>query len=54
MAEVLELKATVTKTDSAVRLLQEKLCREHGLTQEEIQKATITIKNGEVTVKKGK
>jgi hypothetical protein len=56
MAEVVELKATVTKTDSAVRLLQEKLCREHGLSQEEIQSATISIKGSEITVKpkKGK
>lgn len=41
----------VSKTDVAVRLLEEKLCREYGLSQEELRKSTITIKDGEVTVK---
>jgi hypothetical protein len=35
----------------AVRLLEEKLCREYSLSVEELRKKTITIKNGEVTVK---
>lgn len=43
-----------SKVDVAVRLLEEKLTREYELTREELRKATITIKNGEVTVKKGK
>lgn len=44
-----------TKLDSWLALGYEKLAREHELTTEEIKKATITIKNGEVTVKtKGK
>jgi hypothetical protein len=49
-----EIKPTVSKTDSVIRLLQEKVCREYQLTQEEVKASTITIKNGEVTVKKGK
>jgi len=52
MAE--EIKASPNKVDIAIRLLQEKLCREYSLTPEEIQAATITIKGSEVTVKKGK
>lgn len=50
-----ELEATVSKpadkTSSAVLLLEEKLCREYGVSQEELRAGTITIKNGEVTVK---
>lgn len=55
MAEKIDLEATVTavrsKTDTAVTLLEEKLCREYSLTLDELRQATITIKNGEVTVK---
>jgi hypothetical protein len=40
-----------SKVDVAVRLLEEKLTREYELTLEELRQATITIKNGEVTVK---
>lgn len=59
MAEKVNLEATVTavrsKTETAVTLLEEKLCREYSLTLDELRQATITIKNGEVTVKtKGK
>lgn len=59
MAEKVDLEATVTavrtKTDTAVTLLEEKLCREYSLTLDELRQATVTIKNGEVTVKtKGK
>lgn len=43
-----------TKFDSWLVLGYEKLAREHKLTIEQVQKATITIKNGEVTIKKGK
>lgn len=50
MAEV-EKPSSSSKVDVAVRLLEEKLGREYGLSQEELRKATITIKNGEVTVK---
>ena len=55
MAEKIDLEDTVTavrsKTDTAVTLLEEKLCREYSLTLDELRQATITIKNGEVTVK---
>ena len=59
MAEKVDLESTVTavrsKTDTAVTLLEEKLCREYSLTLDELRQATVTIKNGEVTVKtKGK
>jgi hypothetical protein len=40
-----------TKLDSWLVLGYEKLAREYGLTIEEVKNATITIKNGEVTVK---
>ena len=40
-----------TKLDSWLVLGYEKLAREYGLTIEEVKQATITIKNGEVTVK---
>lgn len=44
-----------TKLDSWLVLGYEKLAREYGLTIEEVKTATITIKDGEVTVKtKGK
>jgi hypothetical protein len=50
----MEVQPVSDKVQSAVRLLEEKLCREYDMTVEELRKATITIKNGEVTVKKGK
>jgi hypothetical protein len=34
-----------------VRLLEEKLTREYDMSLEELRQATITIKNGEITVK---
>ncbi len=40
-----------TKLDSWLVLGYEKLAREYELSIEEVKKATITIKNGEVTVK---
>jgi hypothetical protein len=44
-----------TKLDSWLVLGYEKLAREYGLSIEEVRTATITIKDGEVTVKtKGK
>ena len=44
-----------TKLDSWLVLGYEKLAREYGLTIEEVKNATITIKDGEITVKvKGK
>ena len=51
-----EVKTPVAnKLDSWLILGYEKLAREYGLSIEEIKEATITIKNGEVTVKtKGK
>ena len=47
-----EVKAPVSnKLDSWLILGYEKLAREYGLSIEEGQTATITIKGGEVTVK---
>jgi hypothetical protein len=46
-----EIKPSASKVDVAVRLLEEKLSREYDMSLEELRKATITIKNGEVTVK---
>lgn len=48
------LPSPAVKTGNAVRILQEKVCREFGLTPEEVKAATITIKGSEVTIKKGK
>lgn len=45
------MKPSSNKVDVAVRLLEEKLCREYSLSVEELRKTTITIKDGEVTVK---
>lgn len=45
------IKPSMNKVEAAVRLLEEKLCREYSLSVEELRKKTITIKNGEVTVK---
>lgn len=49
--QMAEVKPVSSKVDVAVRLLEEKLTREYGLSLEELRKSTITIKNGEVTVK---
>lgn len=49
--ENMEVQPSSSKVDAAVRLLEEKLCREYDMTLEELRKATITIKNGVVTVK---
>lgn len=49
--ENMEVQPSSNKVDAAVRLLEEKLCREYDMTLEELRKATITIKNGEITVK---
>jgi len=46
-----EVKPSASKVDAAVRLLEEKLTREYDMSLEELRKSTITIKNGEVTVK---
>lgn len=47
-----EIKApVVNKLDSWLVLGYEKLAREYGLTIEEVKAATITIKDGAVTVK---
>lgn len=52
---VAEMEATLTpvvnKINTAVIVLYEKLEREYNLTREEILQATVTIHNGEVTVK---
>lgn len=47
----MEVQPASNKVQSAVRLLEEKLCREYEMSLEELRKATVTIKNGEVTVK---
>ncbi len=47
----MEVQPASDKVQSAVRLLEEKLCREYEMSLEELRKATVTIKNGEVTVK---
>ncbi len=47
----MEVKPSASKVDVAVRLLEEKLTREYDMSIEELQKSTITIKNGEITVK---
>jgi len=49
--QMAEVQPVASKVDVAVHLLEEKLTREYGLGLEELRKATITIKNGEVTVK---
>ena len=50
-----EVQPIAKKLDSWLVLGYEKLAREYGLSIEEVREATITIKNGEVTVKtKGK
>ena len=46
-----ELTPVANKLDSWLVLGYEKLAREYGLTIEEVKEATITIKDGEVTVK---
>ena len=48
------IQATVSKTDNAVRILQEKVCRDFSLTPDEVKEVTITIKGNEITIKKGK
>jgi len=47
----MEVKPINSKVDVAVRLLEEKLSREYDMSLEELRKAIITIKDGEVTVK---
>ncbi len=42
------------KLRSVISLLEEKISRELSLTTEEVKKVTITIKNGQITVKEGK
>lgn len=50
-----EVQPIANKLDSWLILGYEKLAREYGLSIEEAREATITIKNGEITVKtKGK
>lgn len=39
------------KMNGLIAILEEKLCREYNLDLEQLRKATITIKNGEVTLK---
>ena len=52
--ETMEIQPSSSNVDVAVRLLEEKLTREYDMTLEELRKSTITIKNGEITIKKGK
>lgn len=51
MSKQEEIQPVSSKISSAVLLLEEKLCREYDLSLEELRASTITIKNGEVTVK---
>ncbi len=48
---MVDIQPVNNRVDVAVRLLEEKLAREYNISREELQKATITIKHGEVTVK---
>lgn len=41
----------VDNLSSLLSMVYEKVSREYNLTQEEVKASTITIKNGEVTVK---
>ena len=49
-----DIQPSSDKLGVAVRLLEEKLTREYDLTLEELRKSTVTIKNGQVSIKKGK
>jgi hypothetical protein len=49
--ETTEIQPVANKLDSWLVLGYEKLAREYELSIEEIKNATITIKDGEVTVK---
>lgn len=44
----------VNNLGSMFSVVYEKVGREYNLTQEEVKASTITIKDGQVTVKKGK
>lgn len=44
----------VDNLKSLLSMVYEKISREYNLTQEEVKASTITIKDGDVTVKKGK
>ena len=47
----MEIQPSLNKLQSAIKLLEEKLCDEHNLELEELRKTTIIIKNGKITVK---
>jgi hypothetical protein len=49
-----EVQPVANKLDSWLVLGYEKLAREYALSIEEIKNATITIKDGEITVKEKK
>lgn len=58
-SKTVDMAAVVTpvtnKLGSTIALLYEKVCREYELTPDEARASTITIKDGEITVKvKGK
>jgi len=53
-SSMVEKQPVSKKLDSWLLLGYEKLAREYGLTVEEVKQSTITIKNGEITIKKGK
>ena len=42
------------KCSAAINLITEKISRELNITPDEVKKITITIKNGQLTVKEGK
>ena len=53
MPEKVEIEVTprVNQLEMAVRYLYEKVAREYDLSTEEVKASTITIKDGEITVK---
>lgn len=41
----------VSKMETSIKLLEEKICRECSISLEDLRAATITIQNGKVSVK---
>lgn len=49
--ENMEVEASSNKLNSLLVIVFEKISREYDLTMEEVKSSTITIKDGEITVK---
>jgi len=47
----MEVEASSNKLNSLLVIVFEKISREYDLTMEEVKSSTITIKDGEITVK---